>query len=416
MPLNTSDLPLLLLTRINLFAFKDNYCLFAIFACFCFAGEATQLSFVNFSEELLVEASEKTFNVRGKPVIVKNLVVKTRSGVPLESLKSISTSIAYGERLYSGADFDYLSLVLDDQSLLPEIMLKMQTVEGVILVQPDILQLKPKPLHTRPQAESNNHKMVFYPDSSMFSSNKGSGVKVAIIDDGFDLQHAEFAQMRVSYGFDVEFGKTDPMPKIPTDNHGTKVLGILAAKQNESDVDGLIPDAEYVLIRQPSTWTSKTLKALAIVKRQNVDLVNCSWNSYWLIEPVADALNDLIVTGRNGKGLPLIFAAGNHGRELKENDIEASIEEVIVIGAKTEGNQRRNSSNWGRSVDLFLSGERTLSTLSGGGYINFAGTSLAATYASAEIARIISIEPELSLEQLVKKLQNIAISSSQNTH
>lgn len=377
---------------------------------------AAQLTFHNFSENLVIRVEQNSLVVKEKPILVKNLIVKTSSGVTLETLKSVSDSIEHAEKLYSGLDFDYYSLVLNDQRLLHEVLLKTQTLAGVTLVQPDILQLKPKPLHTRPREKETNKNMWFYSDSSLYSRNKGSGVKVAIIDDGFDLEHSEFAEMKLAFGFDVELGKADPAPKIIGDNHGTKVLGILAATQNNSDVDGLIPEADYVLIRQPSTWTSKTLKALSILKSQKVDLVNCSWNSYWLIEPVADVITDLVITGRDGKGLPIIFAAGNHGKMLKEEGIEASIDEAIVIGAKTGENQRRKNSNWGQSVDFYMLGDRTLTTLKGGGYINFAGTSLAAAYASAEIARILSIQPELSLEQLIEKLQSNATSSAKNMH
>ena len=77
------------------------------------------------------------------------------------------------------------------------------------------------------------HVLPVWPDYA------GAGIRVAVIDDGFDHQHPELAaafDTAASYDFRAE----DPDPTAaPGDHHGTAVADIIAAAANGTGVIGV---------------------------------------------------------------------------------------------------------------------------------------------------------------------------------
>ncbi|MCP4320316.1 MAG: S8 family serine peptidase [Psychromonas sp.] len=206
-------------------------------------------------------------------------------------------------------------------------------------MQPDILQQKQKnafnqqtPLKqlASQSASQTAMKAPFYlPDifgATLWQSNKGQGVKVAVIDDGFDLSHAQFTQTKLIFSYDSESRSLDSPPKTAKDTHGTKVASILFATNEEGDlnrdqkvVKGMVPLADFIAIRQPDTWTSNTILSFQLAKLSNADVINCSWHSLWLLEPIYDVISDLARYGRSGKGTAVVFSAGNQGKKITPN-------------------------------------------------------------------------------------------------
>jgi len=79
---------------------------------------------------------------------------------------------------------------------------------------------------------------------------RGEGVRVAVLDGGFDVDHPDLApnvNLDLSENFvdgeDLEYGLSD------TFSHGTHVAGTVAAAQNNFGVIGVAPDAELVLVK-----------------------------------------------------------------------------------------------------------------------------------------------------------------------
>ena len=66
--------------------------------------------------------------------------------------------------------------------------------------------------------------------------NKGSGVKVAVIDSGIDYTHPDLIANYVEGGYDFVNNDTDPMDDY---GHGTHVAGTIAAEDNGSGVVGV---------------------------------------------------------------------------------------------------------------------------------------------------------------------------------
>lgn len=189
--------------------------------------------------------------------------------------------------------------------------------------------------------------------------------------------------------------------------HGTKVLGILFGEHNQHEPEGLVPNAKFVGISQLDTWTSNTLRAFYIAYLAKADVINCSWHSEWLMEPVQDVVDELAGYGREGKGIAVVFAAGNQSKLITSGMHEASIGSAIVVGASNAKGKPLIFSNYGPAVDIWAYGQKTISTDENGGYSYFLGSSLSSVIVSGYIALLIGADQSLNLTQIQHKLTQI---------
>jgi lantibiotic leader peptide-processing serine protease len=79
---------------------------------------------------------------------------------------------------------------------------------------------------------------------------RGEGVRVAVIDGGFDLTHPDLVpninfELSLNFvdGESLQYGLPDPL------SHGAHVAGTIAAAENDFGIIGVAPDAELVLLK-----------------------------------------------------------------------------------------------------------------------------------------------------------------------
>ena len=287
------------------------------------------------------------------------------------------------------------------QANLQTVMNALEQRSDVHWAQPDLLQQR-APAHIRhweaddgrpaPQAIKLNW-------SALQQHNRGQGVSIAIIDDGIDFTHPALQHTQVAFRYDIEQRQLSASPTLPTDTHGTQVAGVLFARTKGQNHQGLVPDATLIAIRQPDTWTSNTVLAFHLAQLAGADIINCSWHSHGLLQPVADAVTALAQHGRNGLGTAVVFAAGNQGQHIDATSSEAAIAEAIVVGLDSP------HSNFGPSVDLILAAQWISSTTIDGGFAPFGGTSLASSKASAALALLLARNPQQRLPALLNTLK-----------
>ena len=230
-------------------------------------------------------------------------------------------------------------------------------------------------------------------------------MRVAIIDDGVDLTHPALRNAKTEFSYDTQNNELSAHPVAPIDSHGTQVAGIIFADQGDNNFQGVAPDAQLIAIRQPDSWTSKTLLAFHLAVLAKADIINCSWNTQFLLQPISDVVNDMAMYGRAGKGVAVIFSAGNEGVPLTQMNSEATIHLAITVGALDSKGAMLASSNYGEGVDLSVYGAGVRSTANHGTYQRFSGTSLSAAIVSGMAALLISQKPEINLQILQKKLR-----------
>ncbi|MHA6247179.1 S8 family serine peptidase [Pontibacter sp. CAU 1760] len=206
--------------------------------------------------------------------------------------------------------------------------------------------------------------------AAALQTTKGQGMTIAVIDDGIDIDHPEFASAgKVVAPRDATIGNSDPRPKDSypqyPDNHGTACAGVACA-DGRVGASGVAPEAKLLPIRLVSGLGSQQeASAFRWAADHGADVISCSWgppDGAWYnpddprhnqTVPIPAstrlAIDYATTQGRNGKGCVVLFAAGN-GNESVDNDGYASYERVIAVAACNDRGTRSVYSDFGNAV------------------------------------------------------------------
>ncbi len=256
-------------------------------------------------------------------------------------------------------------------------------------------------------------------------------IKVAIIDDGFDLSHPDFyIPGKIVAPYDATQHDTNPLPSGFSENHGTSCAGVALAARGSGIAIGVAPDCSFIPIRHAGRLGDYD-EALAFYHafKNGADVISCSWgppdayqNKLWPLPGLTRHVIDICVEkGRNGKGIPIFFAAGN-GNELLDLDGYADYEGVIAVAACTNEDKKAWYSDYGKNVWVTAPsnggtlGIFTTDRTGPDGYSwdsdytsSFGGTSAAAPLVAGVAALILSANPELKLDQVKEILKKTAV-------
>jgi len=253
----------------------------------------------------------------------------------------------------------------------------------------------------------------------LHATYSGRGVRVAVIDNGLDMNHADLAHALIA-SFDSATKTTDVSQTQVDEYHGTAVTGIIAARHNGIGVLGVAYNASLIFLKyKPEMTDSETIELFDKAEAFGADIISCSWGTYDVSDAVRDKIIDLSHHGRGGKGTLIVFAVGNDDYNLDNYNDESSIPEVIAVGATDKYNLRAYYSNYGESLDVMAPGgyELALPTLDVTGsagenrgdyifyYNNFQGTSAAAPVVSGSLALLLEKYPNLTHDEVIELLK-----------
>jgi len=273
-----------------------------------------------------------------------------------------------------------------------------------------------------------------------WSTGRGAGVMVAIVDDGIELDHpdlepgyvAEHSRDYVGGDFDPSPFDYDPFLGDQNDNHGTSVAGLVIARENNAfGITGVSPRASWTGIRLNGTAQPDNFVASAMAwKNDVVDIKVCSWGPPAdipnALAPMGPFTRDAIIsgtnTGRAGKGVLYVFAAGNgraNGMQGNKNGYANNMY-VNAVSAVNAAGELAHYSVFGAHIVATAPSSGTeaspkiLTTdrmgvpgfnaggspgdVADGDFTNraFAGTSAAAPLVSGVIALMLEANPDLS--------------------
>lgn len=263
---------------------------------------------------------------------------------------------------------------------------------------------------------------------------RGKGINIAVIDDGVDLDHPEFAG-RIKSSFDATLNIEDGSPKDADDSHGTACAGMACAAGLPNGASGTAPEATLIPIRLRSGLGSMAeTNAFVWATDHGADVISCSWGptdgEWWNpADPVHNRMTALpdstrlaieyaLTKGRGGKGCVILFAAGN-GNEDTKNDGYAGYPGVIAVAACNDTGKRSVYSDYGDAVwACFPSGDyawkpfnhpaplsaglHTVDRLKQAGYApgdyidNFGGTSGACPGLAGVVVLMLAVNPALT--------------------
>ncbi len=233
------------------------------------------------------------------------------------------------------------------------------------------------------------------------STNKGTGVKIAIIDTGIDYTHPELDNYYRG-GYDFVNGDNDPMDDYW---HGTHCAGIVAAEDNGIGVIGVAPEVEMyglkVMDSSGSGSTSDVTAAIDWAIENNIQIISMSlgtdYNSLTLGTACDKAYNE---------GILLVAAAGNDG--TSSVDYPAKYDSVIAVAATSSSDTKASFSNTGPEIELAAPGVSVKSTYLEGGYISASGTSMACPHVAGTAALVWAANPGWDNTQVRSRLQETA--------
>jgi type VII secretion-associated serine protease mycosin len=244
-------------------------------------------------------------------------------------------------------------------------------------------------------------------------TEKGKGVRVAVIDTGVDDKNPQLAPVvDEAAGRDYLGGKKGGDPTDDEVGHGTKVAGIIAARPREgTGFVGLAPNATIIPIRQndaDSSGDSDTMaQAISYAVSQGADVINISQDT---TKPLS-ATSDLARAVREaiGKGVVVVASAGNDGLDGKTKaTYPAAFEGVLAVASSDRNNERASFSQAGSFVGVAAPGVDIVSTVPGGGQCADNGTSFSAPFVAGVAALLKEKHPDWAPAQIITQIEQTA--------
>jgi hypothetical protein len=224
----------------------------------------------------------------------------------------------------------------------------------------------------------------------------GAGVTVAIIDTGVDAGHPDLAGS-VLLGPDLITGDGDPRDE---NGHGTAVAGVVGAHAgNGLGIEGVAPGSKLLAIRvlgaDGSGNTGTAAAGIDAAVARGAQVINLSLGSGPTVTQVLlpdDRLTQAIERAA-AAGVVVVAAAGNDALPLCEQPVVR--QRLLCVGAVGQSETRSSYSNFGLRVDVVApGGDRNgaiVTTVPGGGYQGWTGTSFATPMVSGVAALLVSL-------------------------
>ncbi len=334
---------------------------------------------------------------------------------------------ATAQTIYRFSHIPYLALEVDAQGL------------ATLLADPAIVSIKEDVPSSVSLAES---VPLIGADAAWASGFAGAGLAVAILDTGVDGSHpflagkvgAEgcFSTTSAAYssttlcpnGLDEQLGGGAAINcGITGCEHGTHVAGIAAGKGDT--FSGVARDATILAAQVFSrfegaqctdlalsspcilSFTSDQIRALEWVYGQqstfNIAAVNMSIGSGQYTGSCDSDPRKAIIDTLRSVGIATIVSSGNSGY-VDAIGAPACISSAISVGSTTKSDVVSSFSNVSTVLDLFAPGSSILSSVPGGTYEAWSGTSMAAPHVTGAWAVLKSEQPGASVDAILAAL------------
>ncbi|MBO4844293.1 MAG: S8 family serine peptidase [Bacteroidales bacterium] len=245
-----------------------------------------------------------------------------------------------------------------------------------------------------------------------WSISTGSGINIAIVDQGPDPTHSDLESHYSSLSYNAQTN-TVPANYVNYYYHGTQVAGIAAAVGNNGNqIAGVAYDSWIMRVSHDLDFfnplaSSQLAYGINWAWINNADVINNSWGdqggffdiySSILESAIANALD----YGRSNRGSVVVFASGNYGiMDYPAN----SDDRIIAVGSVGPGGYRSSFSGYGPELDVVAPGEQILTLKPGSQLDTLTGTSAAAPHVSGVAALILAVNPYLSNDEVAGIIQ-----------
>ena len=255
----------------------------------------------------------------------------------------------------------------------------------------------------------------------VWNLTKGNrNVKIAIVDDGINKSLPELSSVNFVSPYNTNNNtSTDVETTLYYgEGHANAIASIIAANHNQGPMAGIVPNISlmniYVDLKNISSY--KISRGIMWAVNNGADIINCSWGAHPDVnlsfynslksEQLEEALDSALYNGRNGKGCVVVFAAGNEG--LGTCSYPANYNpDLLVVGSVKINGERDDESNFGSELDVVAPGDN-IKVYTNTGDNSGGGTSLAAPHVAAVAGMILSLDRNLTREQVVRFIERSA--------
>jgi hypothetical protein len=227
-------------------------------------------------------------------------------------------------------------------------------------------------------------------------------ILVAVIDSGIDYTHPDLAANYVGLGYDWVNLDSDPMDDC---GHGTRVAGVISAQINNGiGIAGMAQVkimAEKVLDEHGEGYVDQLVNGIYHATNQGAKIISMSLSTEYDGSLLYDAIKYAY-----DSGVLLVAAAGNEAGEAKV--YPAAYDEVIAVTATDSDDKPAWFTNFGDWVELAAPGVNIYTTIRGGGYDYWSGTSFSCPHVSGLAALIWSKFPNATRDWVRNRLRETA--------
>ena len=230
-------------------------------------------------------------------------------------------------------------------------------------------------------------------------------VTVAVIDDGFDLDHPDLAANFVP-GRDVRDDDNNPRGG-GDDTHGTLVAGCVGAiGNNGTGIAGVAWNVKLLPIRFGFD-TASEIAAYDHARAQGARVINASFGGPGFSQMEFEAIGRL-----RSAGILLVAAAGNSDSNIDQAQLSYpanyDLDNIVAVASTNRQDGIASYSQYGpTTVDIAAPGLQIVTTAVGGGYSprpGVTGTSFAAPYTAGAAALLRMQYPSADYRELRARL------------
>lgn len=281
---------------------------------------------------------------------------------------------------------------------------------------------------TNDPALSDNEKSWYFNECGIYDAwdmtMGDDNVIVAIIDDGFDLNHPEL-RGRIYKPFNA-VTHTDNISPSPT-GHGTHVASTAIGNANNSEgTAGVAPNCKFMPIQvgdsNGNMSSTAIFDAVLYAISNKADVVNMSLgmyfgqnlqfappfiqynlrNSYFKQEEQIWA-NIFKLAQQNN--VTFILAGGNENILIGIDPMSRS-NNTIKVSATQPDKQKASFSNFGDYSTVSAPGVHIYNAIPGGKYTYMDGTSMAAPIVTGGVALLKSLDKSMTISEIISRLRN----------
>lgn len=270
-----------------------------------------------------------------------------------------------------------------DASVLPE--------EFIPLVENSVDEIYPDTLLNLAGIEETEeiHPTVFDMQGNLSAAqtmSDGSGVLIALLDNGVDTTHPDLSGHLVE-GWDLVHNSpnTDATGTTFGEAHGTHVAGIIAS---------VAPGAKIMPLQVTeygAGYVSTVIAAIKYAEDHGAVIANCSWTT--------EKENPLLKIAMESSPLFFVAAVGNSGFNMDDTPVYPAsygLDNLISVASVDTDGALSYFSNYGTGADVAAWGEQITGAMPGGETESLSGTSMAAAYVSGAAALALAADTDVS--------------------